>query len=95
MVKLLALNSSISTQLKPALRLAYRRGGVLIPWLLSSPNQPLRELPLLNSPCRLFWARLTGPEIFLECKESDGIDAALVSMSTAEQNLIRLYSILP
>ena len=95
MVNLLALNSSISTQLKPSLRLAYRRGGVLIPWLLSSPNQPLRELPFLNSPCRLFWARLTGPEIFLECKESDGIDAALVSMSTAEQNLLRLYSIVP
>ena len=78
-------------QLKAAVRLAGQRRALVIPWLLQSPNQPIREIALLNHPRRQLWARLTGPEILLECQEGEPIDAGLLAAKSAEQQLKKFY----
>ena len=78
-------------QLKSAVRLAGQRRALVIPWLLQSPNQPIRELALLNHPWRQLWARFTGPEILLECQEGESIDVSQLAANSAEQRLQAFY----
>jgi len=78
-------------QLKAAVRLAGQRHALVIPWLVQSPNQPIREMALLNHPWRQLWARFTGPEILLECQEGEPIDAGLLAAHSAEKQLQAFY----
>jgi len=78
-------------QLKAAVRLAGQRRALVIPWLVQSPNQPIREMALLNHPWRQLWARFTGPEILLECQEGEPIDAGQLAAHSAEQHLQAFY----
>ena len=85
------LETLSALQLKSAVRLAGQRSALVIPWLMQSPNQPIREMALLNHPWRQLWARFTGPEILLECQEGEPIDAGHLAAHSAEQQLQDFY----
>ena len=78
-------------QLKSAIRLADERGALVVPWVLQSPNQPIREMALPNHPWRQFWSRFTGPEILLECQEGEPVDVGQLGADSAEQQLQAFY----